>query len=70
MIQWGKAQSQYVNILNYTAKDTYLVFSHVVRATTDKHQDGEVYFAYTNNQIYRPRMMSWIVSIEYLTIGY
>ena len=68
LIQWGCSKSQYVPIVSYTSKDSYQVFSHVLRNENNCHYDNEEYWNYSESEIYRPRVLS--ESIAYLTIGY
>ena len=68
LIQWGTSKSQYVSIGSYTSKDSYQVFSHVLRNENFCHYDNEEYWNYSKSEIYRPRVLG--NSIAYLTIGY
>ena len=68
LIQWGTSKSQYVPIVSYTSKDSYQVFSHVLRNDNYAHYDNEVYWNYSETEIYRPKQMDHMIS--FLTIGY
>ena len=68
ILQWGTSKSQYVPIVSYTSKDSYQVFSHVLRNENYSRYDNEEYWNYSKSEIYRPRQLDLMIS--FLTIGY
>ena len=68
LIQWGTSKSQYVPIVSYTSKDSYQVFSHVLRNDNYAHYDNEEYYIASEAKIYIPRQLDHMIS--FLTIGY